>query len=100
MKKFFLWMKDVGGFAAYIALTIMAIVAGIAYLSVIFRLNNIYSNAVHAASGWFHILGWALTAGAIYLCYTWTKRDTDKGDYWFLFVLLVLSWWSFTGFTS
>lgn len=95
MKKFFAWMKDVGGFAAYIALTIIIGCAGFMYGSVIFSWNNIYSKGVHAASGWWHVAGWVLTAGAIFQA----TRMNERGTIIFFGVLIALSWCAFTGFS-
>lgn len=88
-------MKDAGGFAAYIALAIILGCLGIMYGSVIFHWNNIYSNAVHAASGGWHIGGWVLTAGAIFQA----SRMNERGSIIFFGVLIALSWCAFTGFS-
>lgn len=95
MKKFFLWMKDVGGFAAYIALTIIIGLLGYMYASVIFNLNNFYSKDVHAASGWWHVAGWVLT-GATILAET---KLQERGSIILSGVLLALTWLAFTGFS-
>lgn len=87
-------MKDTGGFASYIALTIIVGLAGYMYASVLFHINNVYSRAVHAASGWFHLLGWALTAAAVFAA---TKMQ-DRGSIILFGVLLALSWCAFAGF--
>ncbi len=98
LSRFFAWMKSVGGFAAYIAFAIMGTVLVLFYGSVIFHWNNVLSKNIHAASGWFHLLGWLLTLAAIRIVYSWSTRDTDKGDYIFLLAVLALSWCSFFGF--
>lgn len=95
MKKLFAWMKDTGGFAAYIALAIIIGCAGFMYCSVLFKWDNFYSKDVHAASGWWHIAGWALTAGAVF---TATKMQ-ERGSIIFFGALIVLSWCAFAGFT-
>lgn len=88
-------MKDVGGFAAYIALVIIMALVGYMYCSVIFNLNNFYSKDVHAASVWWHVAGWFLTAGAIFQ----GARMNERGSIIFFGVLVALSWCAFAGFS-
>jgi hypothetical protein len=94
MTKFFLWMKNAGGFAAYIALTIILGLAGYMYASIIFHLDNFYSKDVHAASGWWHVGGWILTGAAIAQEIVMNERASII----FFGVTVGLSWLCFTGF--
>jgi hypothetical protein len=92
MKKFIAWVKDTNG---WVALPIIAACLVIMYGSILFHWNNFYSKGVHAASGWWHLAGWALTAGAVY---TATKMN-DRGSIIAFGVLVAFSWCAFTGFS-
>lgn len=96
MKKLFLWLKGNGGL---IAVPIIVVVLGYMYGSVLNLFDNIYSRNVHAASGWWHLAGWVLTAGAAYEVYCMITKIATTPGMVAIGVLLALSFCAFAGFT-
>jgi hypothetical protein len=92
MKKVFAWAKDNGGI---VAIPIIVGLLGFLYGSIIFHWGNFYSKDVHAASGWWHLLGWVLTAGAVYQA----VKMNERGSIILFGVTLALALCAFAGFS-
>jgi hypothetical protein len=92
MKKLAAWISSTGG---WVAIPIILGCLGIIYGSIIFDWNNIYSKAVHSATGWWHLAGWILTGAAVIQAI----RMNERGSIILFGVLIALSWCAFTGFS-